>query len=203
MKWTGSNISVLTLVAALTLVTPLAHGDIVYSNLGPGGTYNQSNTYWYHGILDGGWTPDQVTVQFIPLFTAQLTQIEIPLLSNGTNPDYTIISLDVDNNGVPGTNLENWLVSDFPLYGTTDNELQTLIATSNITLTAGTDYWIIASAEADYTYAAWNQNVPGEYSMPAYEVDGTPPSATPEPMTVLLTLPGLFAICSLRRRCRA
>jgi hypothetical protein len=195
----------LTLAAALTLAASSARADILSSDLAPGGTYNQSGAYLSHGDYWIGFY-DQITLEFTPDVTAQLTQIELALTSYYQTdgiPDITSVSLDADNSGVPGANLEYWIASDFPAFGSTDSIFQTFVATSDITLTAGTQYWIVVRADASYDDVLWNENVPGGYSMPAYEVDGTPPSAVPEPTTVLLTLPGLLALCSLRRRCRA
>lgn len=210
MKRICGSIPVLTVAAAFALAAPGVRADVLSTTLGPGGTYSSSNTYWYHGTnppSDPLGISDQVTVEFTPTITAQLSEIDLPLTSDGEDPDATTIALDADNSGTPGTNLEYWYASGFPLLGSTDTIVQRLTAVSDITLISGTEYWIIASPESSTTEATWNQSLLGD--VPAYAVLGAPAGNTPpvpEPAPAFLTLSaltGLLALFYLRRRSRA
>jgi len=87
-------------------------------------------------------------------FTAKKNQtarkIEIGIgHDSGTNA-YTI-SLNSDAGGVPGSVLEQWNVSDVPIFGTCC-DLVTVSDSNGIPLTGGSQYWIVVQPQASDTF---------------------------------------------------
>jgi len=67
-----------------------------------------------------------------------------------------ILSLNADNGGIPGAVLEQWNLYDLGQAGTCCSVQSKKV--SGIALTAGQQYWIVASTDADSdVWTAWNQ----------------------------------------------
>jgi len=155
-------------------------------------------------------------VSFTPSSGFQFTDAQLALESSGgTSAD---VYLESDASGSPGSILDT-LVEQSPIIGGSGS-LITFDCASCPTLTAGTTYWIVATAGA---VASWDLNDTGEnggaynYSgsptgpwngsglpTPAFEVDGTPlTSSVPEPgPLVLLGTAGAGLALALRRKAR-
>ena len=189
-------------------------GSIMYSNLGPAGTdYNS----WYS--IGSGWTQG---FGFSPSSTATLGSIDIVLTKGydnyaGTgNP--TIGLYTSDSTWAVGTLLESWTVPFATLPGLTTDVVTKLNSTGDITLSQGSNYWIIGSNDST-TNTAWalgwpySSNAYGTYisngflypraQQGAFAVeDKVPVSATPEPSSALLMSSMLGVFAAFRHRLR-
>ena len=93
---------------------------------------------------------------FTPGANHTATRIEIAVgWSQG--PNGVVVSINSDNNGVPGTALKTWNVSNLPIFGT----CCTLVVKTDkagIPLTGGRQYWIVLSTNGNEndTVDAWN-----------------------------------------------
>jgi hypothetical protein len=74
--------------------------------------------------------------------------------AEGTNG--IVISLNNDNNGMPGQPLEKWNVSDLPFFGTCCTLLK--LSSQGIPVTGGQQYWVMLSTSDSElnTVDAWN-----------------------------------------------
>jgi hypothetical protein len=216
----------LTLMGALLLAAPPSHADIVYSDLGQGGTFSATTGY------------DVGTIQplylltgasFIPTANFTLTQIDIALVYDEGGPNRgSTVALEKDSNGLPayGTPLETWYPGSLPLYGSNTLGSADMLTSvgSPVELTSGTRYWLVAEAYLPPNLDLWQQNTVGatdnmasevftssntngwslaaNSAAPAFAVFGTPvnPSPVPEPGSLALLLGGLIGLAGLRLR---
>lgn len=134
------------------------------------------------------------------------------------------LSLDEDSGGLPGATIYSWTdIVAVPIAldyaGPSASFVDTVLATSTIALTAGTQYWIAASPSAPGVNVNWSFNAdsgatggvyasrnPGPgWSGPfaesdsdlAFDVQGT---ASPEPGTLLQLGLGLVGLAQCRKR---
>jgi hypothetical protein len=99
---------------------------------------------WWHGAA------------FTPSVDATATKIAVSIGYLAGTRKNIILSLNADDAGVPGAVLEQWTVYDLGEAGTCCT-VQTK-RSSGISLTAGQQYWIVASTEPNSdVWAAWNQ----------------------------------------------
>jgi hypothetical protein len=138
---------------AVLLLPHSVSADTVYSTFGPGESFNYGSAV---GINDGSsWA-----VPFVPTRTYTFTQIDIALA--GAFPltigvDTVHIYLNADSGGLPGAFLDGWELTDLPYAPTpTPYAPTSLVATTNITLFAGTQYWLAAEPQAPETAVDWN-----------------------------------------------
>ncbi len=191
----------------LLLLVPASRADVIFSNLGPGGTYNN---------LGGAWSITNVPGTVItmgPAFsvsgTYTLTSIDLALLYNpnagGANGLVTL-TLYTDASGTPGSALESWVLSSVPDYGSPNGTLVTL--PSGALVLSDATYWLIGSASFG-VWDLWMVNLDGtkgpvyrnglvyNATMPAFQVNGTP---IPEPCTLLLFVSGVLGLTGTVRR---
>jgi hypothetical protein len=91
---------------------------------------------------------------FTPAVNATATKVVVSIgyLGGGGS---VILSLNADNNGIPGAVLEQWTLSDLSEAGTCCT-LQTR-SSSGIALTAGQQYWVVATTGPNSdVWASWN-----------------------------------------------
>jgi len=211
-------------ILALTFISPaVSRADILYSNLGAGGTYNTSggNTAGY--ALDGNGVPYNYrhAAEFTSSATETFGALRIALscaggLSGPCSGDPLAISLATNSAGHPGSvletfNLNSSTLGDFGL----NNPLLVFNSLLHPTLTIGTQYWItVTDISANNVSAldsiAWNWNSTGDApSHGSFSQDGgvnwvsgeTPGAyeitgAVPEPASILLF--GPVALLALR-----
>jgi hypothetical protein len=91
--------------------------------------------------------------------SAVLGSIALALGAGGTGTNGVIISLNQDANGVPGTALETWTVTNLPTGA--QPALTTVSDRVNLMLNAGQAYWLVVQPQAPDTHALWYTNVLG------------------------------------------
>jgi hypothetical protein len=196
-------------VPALAMVIPTL-GDIIFTNFGPGDTYNQSSGGTLTGSGFGG--PNEVAVAFKPAVSEFLSTIELPVGAIiGNELD---VSLDSSLLGAPGG-----LIESFHFSGAMGPFGSDVVLTANSALhpllSAGTQYWVVASVpSASGDFAAWNLNsiggmttavqgsgsgfwAPLGFDTPTMRVTGTD---VPEPSSIVLLCSVLVAGIALRKR---
>jgi len=189
------------LAVALFAVPALAQTITVYSNLGPGGTYNDNSSTAYDW---DGLNPGLPIVPFTPSSTVNMTDAMLALnfLDYSTG---VLLGLASDSNGVPGSLLAT-------AWGRVNGGLTPFNFTTSPLIEAGTQYWIWGRFFDPDSAVEWyisNSDVgttasclppPGdlfpqgdfsdcslnvEQPIPAFQVDGTRPVPEPSPMLLL------------------
>jgi hypothetical protein len=199
-------------------VPVLAPASIIFTNLGPGQTYDvtQGNPVGNDFAGDNAAQGDT----FTPTANATLSSIEVALSCVVSCPaaETFTVALRTDSSDSPGSIIESFLFTGKTLGGLgTNNPLVMATSVLRPTLTAGTQYWITVTSSLNYAIA-WNDNLtndpsdqavssdggatwfsPSGMTPSAYEVDGT--TSVPEPSTVLLFGGGaLSSLIVLRRK---
>jgi len=192
MKSTKYALAMALALVALLAPSPI-RADSVYNNFGPPGNSYVAGTGW----LVSGW---ELAMPFTSSGNYTLSQIDLALSSQlGGN---ATVTLDSDSGGLPGGVLETWNLTNLPDFGTCCS-VQTVLSSGSIGLSAGTQYWLVASGASD-SFILWNYNETGAMGQLAYnpgsgfifdgvspmalgafDVQGTP-AAVPEPSSLLL-----------------
>jgi hypothetical protein len=96
-----------------------------------------------------------VAASFTPTVNYTLSQIDLAFAS--VEDFNSAITVSLETNYTSDTVIESWNLSGpFPAAGSTDNTLQTITPTGTVSLTAGTEYWLVAAPQNDYTEMLWN-----------------------------------------------
>jgi hypothetical protein len=209
----ASKCAVLALIA-LALWLGRAEADVIFSDLGPGNSFDTGN----------GWEVGQGSYLFgyIPAsgFTSRgsynLSEIDIALANySGTNA--ATVSLWTDFGGAPTTKLGSWNVSGQGQYGTNE-PITAITGITGIALDAGDRYFVEITSESGIdgtsTIDAWNWNNQGAtgefyqkefgnvinqgstYTLGAFAVLGSPVSVppVPEPSTWAMMILGFCGL---------
>lgn len=219
--------SAIAVSMALGMASTSIRADTVFSNFELNYGIGRSAGWCVTGNTNkdcGPQTDRWVASPFTPNGTFTLTQVDLALgNSSGTNS--ALVELVNSVSGVPGTSvLESWSVAGLPSSFSSSTPLLTLTSTGGVTLDSGTQYWLVAKASAADTLDFWYGNVDGlsvSYeslndgaiwfalsnipgTMTAFDVLGTPvtPTATPEPVSLLLFGTGLLGLGWMLRRRR-
>lgn len=94
---------------------------------------------------------------FTPAADHTVTQIEVAVGYSQQGTNGVVLSLNSDNNGVPGKALKTWNASGLPRFGTCC-VLLVKSDSSGIPVSAGKQYWVVLSTnrhESD-TVDGWN-----------------------------------------------
>ncbi len=137
----------LTLLSSLMAVAPLC-ADTLYSDLGPGDTWNGFSAYVGGAFL--GTTFTVTTSGF-------LENILLPVESNTDFANIDSVGLYEDSSGKPGTLLESWAAL-LPAEGNVP-PLTDLTSLENPLLSAGTQYWLVI--DAPLSGVMWDLNDQG------------------------------------------
>jgi hypothetical protein len=153
-----------------TSVAPLyCQGTVIYSSLGPGGTYNINDAATAGGPNSAGGLFSS-GFSFVPAATQTLDSIQLPM-GRISGTDSISLSLQAsDVSGLPGTVLETFTInSQMGPFGFA-NPLISLTSVARPELQAGKTYWLVAAGEGD-AEAAWNVNNLGLHG-PFYSIQG-------------------------------
>jgi hypothetical protein len=197
----------------------VAKGDIVFTNLGPGGTFDCCSGF---GLKGSSLTPPPyaLAAEFVPTADLLFTDAELALSVNlGTAS--AEVYLMTDASGVPGTVLEQFTVTG--LQPTPSGALFTVDSLLNPELQMGVPYWLAVTPVDASSSVSWRRDLTelnsgsdladlisspsltGPWNIvsvdtsaykPAFEIDGT---VVPEPNLLLVSLSGLAAVGVWRR----
>jgi len=141
-------------VTRSTNITPFTDSSnaavTIFSNLGPTTTneYDNANGYCVTGNNQSGCgtTEQWIAMPFTPAKASHATQIQIAIqYFSGTNA--LQVSLYNDAGGAPGTSLKTVEAFNAPAAGTCCMLVNANLGTPGVSLTAGTQYWVVASAD--------------------------------------------------------
>jgi hypothetical protein len=204
-------------LAALAVAGGGARADIVYSDLGPGGSWDKNNAWVVNSSFYQAFA-------FTPTAATNLSTVELPLgVFSGTND--VKVQVRSSSNNLPGAVLEEF---DFQGLGDpfTHTDLSVGESVLHPELMAGQQYWVVVLPGAPDTSAAWNENSIGLFGQTtfshdggqtwvvnqfgggptaAFEVTGGPAPAVPEPASLVLLGGGALTLVGYgwRRRRRA
>ena len=215
--------TVLGLVLLLTALVPAARaGSVLFSNFGPGNSYDTGDGNFVGNGLDGTGNNYASGDTFTPSATGPFTSLTIALSNYyGTNTDTLAVSLTADSGAnSPGSVLAAFDIGpgSLGLFGLNNAPL-VLTAIPGISLMAGTQYWVtVADISGGTDTNVWNWNTTGDASANAISTDGgmtwfspsglTPGAysvngaSVPEPSTLVLLSTGALGVVLGRRRMR-
>jgi hypothetical protein len=197
-------------IASLLLVAS-ANGDVIVGNFGPADLpYNSQSAWAVYGSDTYPCCGNSVAVPFTPVGDWSVTQIDAAFKYNfGTNA--VNLSLSSDVGGIPGDELASWNLVDFPPFFSCCR-IETVIPSSEILLTSGSLYWLVASAGGSDTNVYWNMNNTGSSgnfretlqvggwgvqtgTLPVFDIQGN--QITPEPGSFIMLAIGSVVILAM------
>jgi hypothetical protein len=203
---------------AILLCAATASAGPLYSNFGPGMTYdnNYNTSGWYVGYTGTPGQNEVIAMPFIPNRTANVTNAILALGWVPGTPNTPInVYLESDTGlGYPGTILATLTqVGSIP-NGPSGGGLVTFLAPTHPLVTAGTEYWIVAQ-EPDLTSSqGWFFTVGDPTGPFAYDENNSPTgpwTATtndvsafevnaPEPSSLILFGSGILGLAGILRK---
>jgi hypothetical protein len=138
----------------------------IYTNLGVKKNIYDGTGGWIAAGPQDTYTNQQqdVAIPFIPVSDATVTRIKVPFQYYGYGRNAGTIALASDASGLPGTVLAELNVKNFPVFGTGCCKLTTWGLKTGVQVTAGAQYWIIATTSTksiDSAYV-WDYTWDGE-----------------------------------------
>jgi hypothetical protein len=134
----------------------------IFSNIG---TAYPEGSYWCRegATITGptamsGFPEYWVAGAFTPTANHTVTKVKVAVgFVQGTNG--LVLGIYSDSNGVPGTALKTWNLSNLPTFGSCCT-LESKSDVAGISVTAGTQYWVVlkTNSKESNTWAAFNVN---------------------------------------------
>jgi hypothetical protein len=129
----------------------------IFSNLAavyPKGEYWCCSGYNVMGPAQG---EQWMAASFTPGANHTVTRIQVAVGFSQGKTNGVVLSLNDDNNGVPGKALKTWNASNLPRFGTCCG-LVVKSDSAGIPVSAGTRYWVVLSTNSNEldTVDAWN-----------------------------------------------
>jgi hypothetical protein len=199
-------------LCAAFLLPAVSSASVIFSNFGPGQSYNDSVGNVSGNAFDGLTYAQGDT--FTPAANAVFGELQIALSCSASCPDPFTVAITGDSGSdYPGTVIESFTVAGSSLGPTgTDNAPLVLDSSLMPRLIAGTQYWVTVSADLSDS-VAWNLNSSGDVSDEAISTDDgatwfspsllTPGAyeveTIPEPGTIILMAGALLLLWLTQR----
>ena len=138
----------------------------IYTNFGVKKDVYDGTGGWIAAGPQDTYTNQQqdVAIPFIPVNNATVTRIKVPFQYYGYGKNAGTIALASDASGLPGTVLATDNVKNLPVFGIGCCKLTTWGLKTGVQVTAGAQYWIIATTSKksiDSAYV-WDYTWDGE-----------------------------------------
>ncbi len=205
---------------ALALCSLPATAGTLYSNLGTGTDVYNCCTGWTVSGTGSIGTSFTAANEFQVTTSGSVTEIDVAIgfVAGFGNSFY--VDIDSNNSGLPGSVLASFTnLSSTTEFGDCCG-LVSITGISGLTLTAGTNYWMVIgpTSSSDDTFDAWNFSNSamgldlysedggktwtsnGTQPQGAFDILGGPSGTTPEPGSLLLFGTGLVGVFSAFRR---
>jgi hypothetical protein len=138
----------------------------IYTNLGVKKTVYDGTGGWIAAGPQDTYTNQQqdVAIPFIPVTNATVTRIKVPFQYYSYGKNAGTIALASDASGLPGAVLATRDLKNFPVFGVGCCKMTTWILKTGVPVTAGTQYWIIATTDKKSNDSAyvWDYTWDGE-----------------------------------------
>ena len=145
--------------------------SILYSDLGPGGTYDQINAYpFFKATLSSL----DLAAQFTPSASGNIGRVDVGLTYDIQGP--VNVYLFGDASGSPDNANQTLLGSGTPsaAYGTTNNSFVSFSVPGSIPVTIGTNYWLVVKCTTAITEESWHWSSPQVVGPAAFSADNFP-----------------------------
>jgi MYXO-CTERM domain-containing protein len=147
-----------------------ALGATIYSNFSAGNTFDTSDGFELGNV--GGGNIIVLAQQFTPTGNFTLNQIDVAFFALNPPDNELTLSINADNNGLPGGVLESYDLTH--AFGV--DQIDTATSTLQPLLVDGSNYWIVAAftnPASTQDHAVWNlsNNSSATFSPSAFSTD--------------------------------
>lgn len=165
-------VGVVTLALSVGATDGVKASSIISNNFGPGDSYSTSGGHVI-GVFGPGAPLFSWGEPFTPAGVSYtLDTIAIAATYFFSGPNAMDVSLTSDANGLPGSAIETWHLSNLPPANTL-NPPAVLVSDVHPLLQEGTQYWVVASASISSSMS-WNFNSTGDVGPDAVSQNGGP-----------------------------